>query len=124
MGSWEYAEAVKEEPSVENLKAYEKYLYESDLTDKEKRLLKQKNDIYLIMCARVCLLNYRSNGFSGGFFTGFSKKKAYNGMFNAAAIFLKKDILIVVSTFVASIFEIIEALVPDNSANFSWLTLP
>ena len=42
-GSWEYAEAVKKEPSVKNLKAYEKYLYEGNLTGSEKKTEKHKH---------------------------------------------------------------------------------
>lgn len=58
-------------------------------------------------------------GWKGGFFTGFSKKKAYNGTLRALAIFLKNEMLIVCSTLVASMLAIIEALVPDNSARRS-----
>lgn len=42
IGSWKYAEAVKKEPSVKNLKAYEEYLYRDNLTKREERLLNQK----------------------------------------------------------------------------------
>ena len=67
---------------------------------------------------------FYSKGFIGGFLIGFSKKKAYKGIFKASAIFLKRTMLIVCITLVASKLAIIDALVPDNSASFSWLILP
>lgn len=37
LGAWPYMEAIKKEPSIKNLRAYEKYLYADNLTKREMK---------------------------------------------------------------------------------------